>query len=989
MLDPMATAKAPARSTMVLDDNQRAAIEHVRGPLLVIAGAGTGKTTVLTRRIAHLIREGHARPNEILALTYADNAAAEMRERVQTELQGTNVAGLQTLTFHAFCNGILHANDKSFGLLDDKDLWIYLRRHIRDLRLKHFVRAANVTQFLDDLLDFMRRCHDELVGPDKYAAYVERLRRRELPIPRVSRSKDAGDLTEAEVLERCHEIAHVFATVERMLLEKNLGTFSHMITRAYELLRDDPAVLAQQQARARFILVDEFQDANFAQVKILSLLAGQQQNVFAVGDPDQAIYRFRGASSAAFGLFHKSFPAGAQIVLGKNQRSTSPILQTAFAVINENPPVFTHAELKEASSVLYRRAPLQSAREERAIAEAKPLASPLVEIVPLGDRELEASDIVASTREKRRRTRGYWKDFAILYRLHHHRDEVAAELAANRIPFAIENLDVLDTPEVRDLLACLAIVHSTRDATSLVRVAALPQFEIDAQKFRSALRARSGQSEDTIAGLEAMLASLEGGARLLETLRTARREIAARQAKVADACLVTAQHFGLNRNHPAAQALIAFARVWQEKPLTETGEIGEFLDYLNHFRDARGSVALPSPSGDAVRLMTAHAAKGLEFNHVYVVRVTPNSFPCNYREALVEFPQELRDAESVGEGDSKSLHKEEERRLFYVAMTRARDSLTMYAKKGTGKDPTPSGLLRELLKKPALRRWLTDRAARAFQPDLFAEAPVPIAGSRTSEWVTAPPVSLLNRLSPTAIERYVICPLQFKLDREWKLPSDDPAAMQYGSVMHNVLRAYFDGQMQGRPLSEAAVLDLFVLNLADAAIEDPYQHELYERQGMQQLRDFLANPPTAKVLHTEQSFEMRVGKATIAGRIDRIDDLGEGRVAIVDYKTGKPRSQEDADESLQLSIYAMAAQSKWGYSAQDLVLYNLDGNTPVVSHRHHAQLDAARMRVDEVMESVEAGRFDPKPGAHCRFCAYQRLCPATEKQLPIISPDEN
>src|ERR1700756_2430568 len=147
MLRSMASTKLNSRSsTIIPDERQQEAIQHVSGPMLVVAGAGTGKTTVLTRRIARLIREGHARPDEILALTYTDNAAREMRERVQEELRGISVSGLRACTFHAYCNEMLRACGMGFGVLDDKDLWIYLRRRIRDLHLNYFVRAANVAQ---------------------------------------------------------------------------------------------------------------------------------------------------------------------------------------------------------------------------------------------------------------------------------------------------------------------------------------------------------------------------------------------------------------------------------------------------------------------------------------------------------------------------------------------------------------------------------------------------------------------------------------------------------------------------------------------------------------------------------------------------------------------------------------------------------------------------------------------------------------------------
>ena len=416
------------------DDRQREAIEHIHGPVLVVAGAGTGKTSVLVHRIANLVEAGHARPDEILALTYTRNAANEMREKACTLIGD----GVHAATFHDSCLDLLKRAGQDFGVLDDTDLWIYLRHRIRELHLQYFVRAANVSQFLSDLLGFLSRCHDELVTPEKYSQYVSKLERGELPIPRVAKSKN--QLEDSEVLGRCREIARVFETVERWLQEDGLGTFSHMITRAHALLQNDASLLATERAKARFILVDEFQDANFAQVKILAALAGTEANLFAVGDPDQAIYRFRGASSAAFELFHRHFPAARRVVLQKNRRSTTPILRCAFALIDKNPPVF--AKQSDAAPA-YRREPLQSAREEEAAQQGKTLPSLPVAAVSFAVKEAEGPDVASVIAEVQRKLRCKWKDFAVLYRSHVHRDDVIRELADAEIPFAIENLDVL------------------------------------------------------------------------------------------------------------------------------------------------------------------------------------------------------------------------------------------------------------------------------------------------------------------------------------------------------------------------------------------------------------------------------------------------------------------------------------------------------------------------------------------------------------------
>jgi DNA helicase-2/ATP-dependent DNA helicase PcrA len=972
-------------ATFVPDDRQREAIEHVDGPMLVVAGAGTGKTSVLIHRIARLVEQGHAQPEDVLSLTYTVAAAGEMRNRVRT-LVGKPI---HSATFHDYCFDLLKRSERDFRVLDEKDLWIYLRKRIHELHLEHYVRAANVGQFLNDLLNFLTRCHDELVTPEKYAEYVARLERGESSIPRVAKSKD--QLSDAEVIARCQEIARVFATTERWLREENLGTFGHMITRAHELLASDEKLLAAERARSRFVLVDEFQDANFAQIQILALLGGAGGNVFGVGDPDQAIYHFRGASSAAFHLFRRHFPQTRLVVLGKNRRSTTPILQCAFAVVDKNPPVFAAND----RAFSYHRAPLQSAREEQARQEGKTLATFLVEMISFAGRDAEAADVVSFIEETRRRTRCQWKDFGVLYRSHLNRDEVVQRLAEREIPFSIENMDVSDTPEVRDLFACVAVVVDLGSDASLFRVAALPQFDVDPLQLRAALRAIAKDSkEGTVTPLASVLDGVAGGRAVLDSVRQARDEVNRKQAKTYAALQLIAKQFRLDLNSPILQAALKFAETWEKKPKTETKELGEWIEYLNYFREACGVIPLASKDDeDAVRLMTAHGVKGLEFPHIFILRATSPSFPSSYKERLVELPLELRDPDSATGGDDKTLHDQEERRLFYVAMTRARDSLRIYGKQGIGNDKTPPGFMRALISNQSLQPWLRARPALPSQPELIeiaagADAAYP-QGSRLPAWLELPAIEGLGaRLSASAVETYESCPLQFKFEREWKLSRQVHAAMQNGAAMHRVLRTYYDSVRLGRPRTDDEWMQLFCEDEGISGIQDDYQRALYLKQGVEQLQDFLAatrTAPAPEVLHTEEWFDVEIAGTKVAGRIDRMDRAPDGSVNIVDYKTGKAQSQEDADESLQLSIYAMAAHEKWGYRVGALVFHNLEGNVPVFSRRSEFQLEEARGRVLAAARNIAAGDFDPKPGFYCNFCAFRGLCPAQEKRVPNLA----
>ena len=979
----MAMSKSNSRPTpFIPDERQQQAIQHVHGPMLVVAGAGTGKTSVLTHRIEHLVREGHAQPGEILALTYTVNAAKEMQGRVRRLLGST----VQTATFHDYCLKLLQRTNQDFGVLDEKDLWIYLRRRMRELNLEYYIRAANIGQFLNDLLEFVSRCHDELVTPEKYAEYVERLERGEVPIPRVAKSKN--QLEESEVLGRCREISRVFSSMERWLREENLGTFGHMITRAHALLHSDPSVLAQARRGARFILADEFQDANVAQIKILARLAGEDGNLFAVGDPDQSIYRFRGASSEAFELFQRNFPSAKLVVLEKNRRSTTPILRTAFALIDKNPPVFAKSST---GTLAYQRAPLTSAREEEATKSGTHLPGQPVTGIILKEKSSEGPDVVAYLREAQRKFRCKWSDFGILYRSHYQRDDLVQELAEADIPFVIESMDVSDTPEARDLFACLNAVVSSGDDVSLFRVAGLPCFHVNPEQLRQVMRAIARDNREAkVVPLAAALDRVAGGVEVLEAIQRAREEIHRRGAKGRPALEIIVRQFALDPSSPILQATLAFVHEWERKKINRTTELEELVDYLEYFREAGGVIPLQANDDEnAVRLMTVHGAKGLEFPHVFIIRANSPAFPCSYKETLVAFPRELRDKESLTETDDKTLHGQEERRLFYVAMTRARDSLRIYAREGTGKiDKTPAGYLRELMGNNKVAAWFRAIPAGGSQAplDLAAAASLYPAESQATVWFDMPVFDGLHkRLSASAVDTYERCPLRFKLERDWKIPARPAAAMQYGAAIHRVLKTYFDSVRLGRPKTDVELIDLFRADLADAKIQEAYQHELYEKMGVSQLHSFLASAQkisASEVLHTEESFEIKVGDTTVAGRIDRVDRRPDGTVAIVDYKTGKARDQEDADESLQLSLYAIAAREKWGYNVGALIFYNLEENVPVITMRGDSDLVAARARVESAASKIAEGIFLARPGNHCSFCAYRTLCPEKEKRIP-------
>ena len=319
-----------------LTSRQRKAVTHGEGPLLIVAGAGTGKTTVITRRIAWLIAEKRAKPSEILALTFTDRAALEMTERVD-RLVPYGYTDTVISTFHAFGDRLLREHALEAGLSDRSTVLsraeqvIFLREHLFELPLDRYRPLGEPTRFLHALVTLISRARDEDVAPAEYRAAADRL----LALAAVA--PDDGEL--AEEAAQQVELAALYEAYQNLMRANDRLDFGDQVGLALRLMREHPSVLADEQRRYRYILVDEFQDTNHTQFELVKLLAGSPTaNVTVVGDDDQSIYRFRGAALSNILGFRSAFPKAASVVLTDNFRSRQPILDAAHRLIKHNDP---------------------------------------------------------------------------------------------------------------------------------------------------------------------------------------------------------------------------------------------------------------------------------------------------------------------------------------------------------------------------------------------------------------------------------------------------------------------------------------------------------------------------------------------------------------------------------------------------------------------------------------------------------------------------
>jgi len=627
-----------------------------------------------------------------------------------------------------------------------------------------------------------------------------------------------------------------------------------------------------------------------------------------------------------------------------------------------------------------------------------------IRIVELATPE-EESQWVASELQRIHGAGRRWKDFAVLYRQHAHRDHLVVELSRRKIPFVIARLSILEHPLVRDVLAYLRLIAAPYDDIACARVLAAPAWHLEAADLvRLATRARKEKKViyDLLQLPQGQLAfdrSQAALGQLVEFVSAQRKTVRRCTAREILGSLVEWLEIPQRaKEHDGkyVKRLAEFMKEWE--PKSETRGLAEFIEYLDYYAQAGGVVSLEDDAPlDAVQLMTVHGAKGLEFPQVFLLRVNNRAFPATERSRVFEFPVELMKEGSPAE----QFHIQEERRLFYVALTRAEDRLTITTvTERKGKVPV---FIEDIVMEPAIKRQDVRQIMPKLSPSVRGErAPedkredmqlFPAAAepakifSRIADWAEEfhPQCAEPLTLSPSALSGYRTCPQRYLFGYLWSLREGPKAAMSFGAVMHTTIKRFVDQLRKGVKLAFDEVQRIFEAEWNSKGFEDEYQEEEYKKDGMEQLRVFhegmMAEFPQA--LAQEKTFELPLdNNVIIKGRIDQINSLGNKRdVEIVDYKTGRPKKDADAKKDLQLSLYALAVKEILELEPVRLVFHYLQNNQRQETTRDAKQLDEAQKIVQEAAADIRAGEFPAKRGFVCRNCAYKPICPAHEEAL--------
>ncbi len=1004
-----------------VNPEQKQAIEHGDGPLLIVAGAGTGKTTVITQRIAWLMLERKVPTDGVLALTFTDKAATEMEERVD-RLLPYGYVNLWISTFHAYCERILrdHALDigiaNDFKLLNQTEQWLMIRRNFDRFELDYYRPAGNPTRFISALVKHFSRLEDEDITPENYLSYARSLRldRGEERITGKKKGLDAEDADAITESQRIDEVARAYATYRQMLLDEGCLDFGTLITTALGLFKKRPAILKKYRTQFQHVLVDEFQDTNWAQYELIKLLLNDRKNLTVVGDDDQSIYKFRGASVSNIIEFRRDFPGCAQVVLTKNYRSSQNILDLAYRFIQLNNPNRLEAALN-VPPVAAAKAKQPKRTRKTTARTLEPVTKRLTSVgAPEGTirfihcdtQEEEARSVAETIADLGSSTEVEWRDIAILVRANDQAEQFMHSLDLRGVPYQfMASKGLFRRPEVLDLIAYLKLLDNYHESPALYRLLGLPAFgvraddvvELNAYARRKGVslyhalvqqRAIPNLSGVSRKGIDAVLHLVTSGATFARTHKVTELlyDFLKRSGTLAEIGKRDAEHI--------VERVAVIKKFLEDVADFEQRHIGssvrEFLEY-HQFRldsgDAGGLAGTTEPDVDAVRIMTVHGAKGLEFSHVFIVQLVDRRFPTTERKDPIDIPEPLV-REILPEGD---VHVQEERRLLYVAMTRAKRGLFLSAAEDYGGARA---------KKPS--RFLYELGFVQDEPKKEAVGLARLERPKRPPLVPADLRFLGTKYSFSALRSYEKCPWQFRYAYVLKVPVGGSAQLSYGETMHTTLQKFFElvrdrsaadqgalfspatkEKHKGAPVTVEELLDIYDRSFIDEWYDDARHRDAFKERGRAALKAFYDKNAASlpEVLGLEQGFNLKLDRYIIAGKIDRIDLLGrddaekKDRVGIVDYKSGHARDVERADR-YQLYIYALAAQDPHIMNAKvdKLTYYFLDDNTAVELSPTDTELQSTKDWIGSVIEKISSGNFEPTPGGWCSYCDYRDIC---------------
>jgi DNA helicase II / ATP-dependent DNA helicase PcrA len=992
-----------------LNAEQRLAVDTIEGPVMLVAGPGTGKTQTLALRIANIIRKTDTPASSILALTYTESGARAMKSRL-TEMIGSEAYYANISTFHAFCQGVIKDNPDVFILnpasepLSDLERLKIIRGLIDNSNLTVLRPTGAPYHYASAILGAISDLKREGVDP---AEFEELLTAEDLFL----KSDEVSELKKTEVAKRQRNLAknkelnQLFRKYQGVLKDEGSFDFEDMITSVVDAFKQNEELLFSCQEKYLYILVDEYQDTNSAQNELMLLLAkywGTEANVFVTGDPDQSIMRFQGASIENQLSFVKAYPNATVITLKQNYRSTQNILDAADSLI-------THNNLRISDVVPGIDPHLNSQMGAGDKIGTAQLSGNTAEVIFI------AEDI------KRKIESGIEpSDIAVIYHKNFEATVIADTLSKYGIDYTVQGgANVLADPTVRNFLKILKVIYEMRESQEdedLFTILHYTIFGIDPLDVLKIARS-AGDARLT-------LFDVLGNPDSLSTLNlTSRKQIDETFTKLKnwsaiDANKTFVEFFEdvLNKSgylnwildegtvyseqvrgagHRLAKINTLFDEVKRMNRSDHNLDLKGFIENLeimeeNHIRIEESSYGV---SRNAITLTTAHKSKGLEWEHVYIYKAIDGNWGNNKKAELISLPESL--LKNVKPSDKEK--NEDERRLFYVAMTRAKSHLTItramtYSSYGKSQEASPTMFLEEINSDllTAIDVTRVEETAHKHIENILGNQAV--QDTPESEKAYLQDIVDDFKLAATSLNSYLYCAYKFKLDKLLKVPHAKKAHLTFGTAIHSALEHFYLKFKEDNVVPNLDyLLSQFRASLTSSVITK-IDLNVYLKKGEEVLTAYFELNQThfALPLATEKNLRTNLGDIKLTGKLDRLDwsDQASRTVRVVDYKTGKPKTMgqiegttQDSDGELrrQLEFYKLLIDSdkslnyKFGEGMLDFVEESgLKGKSGERRFQvTNEQIDELKKTIHASMDSIRSLQFprttDLKKCEKCYF----------------------